>query len=151
MNVRLSFFLFAFALLIYRVDSFGFLKCKESETEEKGVGRFLENANCTLQKKRQIINVGLNSIHNTFKAGVDHFKNKFTPNQVTTNQVTEKIETETTTNKYNGLDHQIDVRTLQSNEPRSKREVTGDDVNQGELRSSRKKLLSIQGGIHVRK
>ena len=131
MNVRSSVFLFAVALMVCRVDSFTSQKCNEAETSEKGIGRFLENANCTLQEKRQTIKIGLNSIHNTLKAGVDHFKNKFAAKQATT-----EPDVESKTDQYDGLDHQIDVRILQNNEARAKREVTGDNENQGKSKNS---------------
>lgn len=127
MNVRWSFAIFAVALTICRVEGFYSHKCKEAETAADKIGRFIENANCTLVEGHQKLKVGLQNIHNTFKLGVNHFRQKLGVGK------TEPAAT-TTTNKYDGLDHNIDVRILSDDDAeattRPKRDA--DDEGEGE-------------------
>lgn len=116
--------------MIYRANGFYTYKCKDAETAGDKLGRFLENANCTLHQGKQRLKTGLNKIHYTFQIGVDHFKNK-----LGINQATPKPVTESTTNKYDGLDHQMDIRMLTEDDiqltTRPKREASDEDEDQG--------------------
>jgi hypothetical protein len=97
-------------------------KCKKAETSPDKVIRMIENANCTITEGKQRIHERLNNLHDRFKQGFEHFKSKFSTNK--------------TASKYEGLDHQIDVRMFnEDNEPavtdRNKREIENDDDNKG--------------------
>lgn len=114
MNVLRGFLIFAVTLMVCRVNGFVTPQCKDSETATDKFGRFLENANCTLHRSGEKIKTKLNHIHYTLKIGVDHFKNKLGLNRVTKKPETNlpNQEVKVTTKNYDGLDFQIDVRSL---------------------------------------
>jgi hypothetical protein len=136
MNVWQTFLLFTIALTVCRVNGFVSSDCKDAESASDKLGRFFENANCTLHKKGQKIQTKLNQIHNTLTVMGDHFKNKLGWNRGTTKPEVsmEKVETVTvkpTTSKYDDLDFQIDVRMLPVDESqlttRAKRDNSEED------------------------
>lgn len=128
MNVRWSFAIFAVALTICQIEGFYSHKCKEAETASDKIGRFIENANCTLVEGHQKLKVGLKNIHNTFKLGIDHFRQKF----AVAKKATKEPAVTTTTSKYEGLDHNIDVRILSDDDAESTTRPKRDASNEGE-------------------
>jgi hypothetical protein len=99
----LCFVIFAAFVGFSHVDALYSQRCKEAETSEHKLTRIIENANCTLQAKRQKIHEGLNHLHKTFQGGLDLFKNNFA-------KTTPSPSTSTTENDK--LDFNIDVRML---------------------------------------
>jgi hypothetical protein len=135
MSVRWGFLLFAVALAICHVESLYSHKCKEAETASDKIGRFIENANCTLIEGNRKLRLGLQNIHNKFMLGIDHFKSKFAVNKTGTNQDL----VSSTTDRYEGLDNNIDVRILPDDEEdaqlttRPKRDTSDESDDQGKL------------------
>lgn len=76
-------FFVAVALTVFYVNGLYSEKCKEAETSNDKLVRFLENANCTLVEKNRIFRQGLNQLQYKFQQGFAHLHNKFTLNPTT--------------------------------------------------------------------
>lgn len=115
----LCFVIFAAFVGFAQVDALYSQKCKEAETSDNKLTRIIENANCTLQAKRQKIHEGLNHIHQTFQGGLELFKNKFAkttpPPQTTTSTENDK------------LDFNIDVRMMTDDTETNRTKREADD------------------------
>lgn len=137
---------FAVALMVCHVYALYSHKCKEAETSNDKLVRFIENANCTILEGKRQFREGFNHFHSMFKQGMDRVHNKMTniipsvnmPGNVpvnvpedsqsgTTEEAPVKIYSNTPVNttpspplevedEYKGLDHQIDIRMLQYND-----------------------------------
>lgn len=71
------FIFFAVALTVYYVDGLYSQKCKDAETSNDKLVRFIENANCTLVEKNRLFRQGLNQLQSKFQQGFAHLHNKF--------------------------------------------------------------------------
>lgn len=124
MNVRWVFLLFSVAFSFCHVNGFYSHKCKEAETASDTIGRLFENANCTLAETSRKFQSGMKTMHNNFKLGVEHFKNKFV-------KTTKNPSESSTTN----LDYNIDVRMLTEDDAklttRPKRDASDEGEEQG--------------------
>lgn len=127
MSVRWIFLLFVVALSACHVNGLYSHKCKEAETKADTIGRFLENANCTLTESRRKFQSGLQQMQNNVKLGFDNFKKKFV-------KTTQK-PLESTTKHSEALDYNIDVRMMTEDDAklttRSKRD--GSDEGKREV------------------
>lgn len=77
------FIFFAVALTVYYVDGLYSQKCKDAETSNDKLVRFIENANCTLVEKNRLFRQGLNHLQSKFQQGFAHLHNKFNVNPST--------------------------------------------------------------------
>lgn len=130
---------FAFMILLFgvtfcHVNGLYSWKCKEAETSEDKLTRFIENANCTTIEGTKKVFSGLNSVHGMFKKGIQSLKNKFVRQPAA----------------HGELDDPIDVRMLSENDLQSVTSRTKRDTTEGESEMEHEGNLSNDEGRNSR-